>query len=180
MDPLGWLGLRKRRDETPRLTAVINAVRALLPEDESVVVRYIVIVGILLTQVASSDGRVAASETAHLEALFRHIDRLPPDGISNVLEVLNENVPKLSEDEVKLCFSELKSLCDGRERRQILRLLAQLATADGTIRPAEHGVLSQIAEELDVGAEELEGLEREVGAEGARASRPAQAPSAPS
>lgn len=171
MDPLGWLGLRQPRDDTPRLTALINAVRALLPDDESVVVRYIVIVGILLTKVACCDGRVAPSEVAHLEALFRHVDRLPAGDVRDLVRVFNDSVEQLSGSEMKLCFAELKSLCDRGERLQILRLLAQLATADTVIRPAEHTVLAEIAEELDLPPEELDVAEREAAA--GRPSAPA-------
>lgn len=150
MDPLAWLGLRKSRNATPNLSVIHEVVRDLLPEDEAVVTRYIVVVAILLTRVAYADGRVVDAELARLRALFQHIDRMPPNGIDAFWETLRDRVPKLSNAELALCFSELKALCDATERRQVLRLLASQASADGKIHPEEHVALVEIATELGI------------------------------
>ena len=162
MDPLAWLGLKRGRNRHPNLAAIHNRVRALLPNDEPVVIRYIVIVAILLTQVAQSDGRVMKCEFDHLHVLFRHIDRMPPEGIDALCQALNKHVPEMTEPELALCFQELKSLCDAKERLQVMRLLAGQATSDGAVAPSEHRALMAIAQELDVPSELIEDLEIEA------------------
>jgi DnaJ like chaperone protein len=162
VDPLAWLGLKPKRDEHPRLSAITQEVRRLLPDDEPVVVRYIVIVAVFLTKVAHSDGLLMQCELDHLARLFRHIDRMPPDGIDGLCRVLNDKVPELDEEEEALCLRELKALCDADERLQIMRLLASQATSDGHIVASEHGTLMEIARALDVPETEIEHIEIEA------------------
>lgn len=170
MDPLAWLGLRE--PEESHLAAIQRAVRDVLPDDEAVVIRYIVIVAILLTKVAYADGRLERSELDHLKALFRHIDRLLPEGIEQVCEALDDRVPELSGAELKLCYRELKSFCDGRERRQVVRMLAELARVDGKIGPSERVEIRTIGEELGLAEDELERELRVDAPSGAVKSRP--------
>lgn len=158
MDPLAWLGLRKSKAH-PNLAAIQDAVRAVLPDEEPVVIRYIVVVTVMLTRVAHSDGRLARSERDRLAALFRHIDRFPAEAVDQLCDTLNEQVPLLEIDELDVCYRELRSLCDADERQQVLRLLASLASADGKIAPSEHGELCAIAKELGVDEEQIEVLE---------------------
>lgn len=162
MDPLAWLGLRKSRNANTHLSDVHELVRQLLPDDEAVVVRYIVVVALLLARVAHADGRVVDAERKRLLALFEHIDRMPADGIDALWAALNEAAPRLSSAELSLCYSELKSLCDSGERRQVLRLLASQASADGEIHAEEHDALVEVATELGIPASEVADLEREA------------------
>lgn len=156
MDPLAWLGLRD--PEESHLAAIQRSVREVLPDDEAVVIRYIVIVAILLTRVAYSDGTLVRSELDHLRGLFRHIDRLPPEGIEQLCDTLYERVPELAAGDVERCMKELRSLCDRSERRQVVRLLADLARADGQIGAPERGALQRIGAELDIDEGELDEL----------------------
>ena len=110
MDPLAWLGLRKGRSEYPRLSALRTVVRELLPDDEAVVIRYIVVVAVLLSRVAFADGRFLECEREHLRLLFQHIDRMPPDGIERLTVALNEHAEHVSNDELELCYLHLQSL----------------------------------------------------------------------
>lgn len=162
MDPLSWLGLRKARAGNTNLSVIHELMRELLPDDEPVVLRYIVVVAVLLTRIVHADGRVLAAEIERLQAVFRHIDRMPPDGVDELCQTLNERVPKLTSAEIDLCYAELKALCDASERREVLRLLATQAVADGVIDPAEHGALLEIARELAVPEDEVAGLEQEA------------------
>jgi len=141
------------------VTAVQEVVRELLPDDEPVVVRYIVIVAVLLTQVAYADGVFLECELDRLRQLFEHIDRMPKQGIDRLCKVLNERVPHLTEREMDTCYHELKSLCDGTERLQVMRLLANQATADGKIVAPEHGTLATIAAKLAIPLDALEAIE---------------------
>jgi uncharacterized tellurite resistance protein B-like protein len=154
VDPLAWLGFREAADGN--LLKIQAAVRDALPEDrESVVVRYIVVVCVLLTRVAYSDGRVDGSELDHLRELLRRVDRLPAEGIETVCRTLHERVPALSREELTLCYRELRALCDGKERRQVMKLLAELAEVDGTVGAAELQELGRIAAELGLGPSDL-------------------------
>jgi uncharacterized tellurite resistance protein B-like protein len=177
MDPLAWLGFKRGRAKMPHLAAIQERVRALLPNDEPPVIRYIVIVAILLTRVAQSDGHVLTCELDHLRVLFRHIDRMPPDGVDALCRTLNEHVPDVGEQELAACYRELKSLCNAKERLQIMRLLASQATSDGAVAPSEHSELVAIAAALDVPVGLIEDLEIEaLSSEApplARESRPA-------
>lgn len=148
MDPLAWLGLR----DSPgtNLGAIHAVLREALPEDEPVVVRYVVVVCVLLTRVAAADGRVATCEFEHLRSLLRGLERLPPQAIEQVCTVLRERVPALERDELEACFAELRSLCDGAERRKVMTLLTDLARADGTVSPGEIRELETIAGALGV------------------------------
>ncbi len=148
VDPLAWLGLRKSRAPHPNLAAVHQRVTELLPDDEPVVIRYIVVVAALLTRIIHADGRVLEVELTRLRALFQHVDRMPEDGVDDLCGLLNAHVPRLTAAELALCFSELKALCDSAERRAVLRLLARQASADGTIHAEEHAALVEIATAL--------------------------------
>jgi len=143
---LSWLGLR---DSAHGHLAVIQAaVLNVLPDHEAVVVRYVVVVSVLLTRVAYADGRFVRDELDHLRALLRRIERLPAEGIETVCQKLHELVPRLTEEEMTLCYTELRAITDAKERRQVMRLLAGLARVDGTIAPAEQRELEAIAGEL--------------------------------
>lgn len=159
MDPLAWLGLGKSKAlETP-LGALHARVKSLLPEDEAVVHRYVVIVAVLLFRVAQSDGRPRKDKLDYLRGLFRHVDRMPAEGIEELCSTLSESVPRLSDDDLEVCFRELRSLCDGGERRQIMRLLASQASVNGRVSPAEHAELTRTAEALGIPDEVIEQLE---------------------
>ncbi len=158
MDPLAWLGLSKSRSGTAHLSAIHVRVKALLPEDESVVHRYIVIVSVLLTRISQSDGQVRPCEFERLNALFRHVERMPVGGAESLCNVLTEVVPKLTPSELGLCYRELKSLCNADERLQVVRLLASQASVDGAIAPSEHSELAKIADALGVPIDLVEPL----------------------
>ncbi len=162
MDPLAWLGFSKSRTGTAHLSAIHARVKALLPDDESVVHRYIVTVSILLTRIAQADGQVRPCEFDRLGALFRHLDRMPAEGAESLCKVLNDVVPELTPSELDLCYRELKALCNADERLQVMRLLAIQATADGNIATSEHRELVSIAHALDIPVELIEALEIEA------------------
>ncbi|MBI4701280.1 MAG: TerB family tellurite resistance protein [Deltaproteobacteria bacterium] len=176
MDPLAWLGLKSKSEAHPNVSAVFETVTAALPQHEAPVIRYVVVVAILLTRVAFADGRFAPREHLHLRRQLRRIGALPDEAVEDLCDVLCARVPELSAAELELLFRELKSLCDAKERLQVLRLLAAQAASDGELAPAEHGELVAVATELGVPVEvlselEVEALVRvETGAEGS--SRP--------
>jgi uncharacterized tellurite resistance protein B-like protein len=152
---LSWLGL-KRGDRYPNLDALMRDLRAALPNDESVLLRYIGIVLVLLGRVAYSDGRVTPKEDESLRALLSHIEGLAPAGVDAVCGALQGKIPHFSEGEMDLVYSELRAICDGNERRQIMRLLLRIAAVDGRLQESELGELQRIAEELGVSLEEVQ------------------------
>jgi len=158
---LSWLGL-KRGDAYPNLDALLIELRRALPDDESVVLRYIAVVVVLLGKVATVDGRFSETEEQSLRELLSHIDRLTPNDIEAVTRALRGKLPELSDDELSLCYRELKALCDGRERVEVLRLLTEVAVADGSLTPAERAELHHVADELGVPESQLEAVEHEV------------------
>jgi DnaJ like chaperone protein len=159
MDPFAWLGLGRARGAASQLRAIHARVKSLLPEDESVVHRYIVVVAVLLARVAQADGALRRGERDHLGVLFRDVDRMTPEGIDELCRTLEECVPRLTPADVELCCRELKSLCDAEERLQVLRLLTSQATLDGNVAPQEHDELARIASHLDVPNELVTQLE---------------------
>jgi len=158
---LSWLGF-KRGDAYPNLDALLAELRRALPDDESVLLRYIAVVVVLLGKVATADGRFTETEEATLRELLSHIDRLSPHDIEAVTSALQGKLPAFSEEELSLCYRELKALCDARERAEVLRLLTEVAAADGTLTATEHAELQHIAEELGVPERELQAMEHEV------------------
>lgn len=163
MGLLSWLGL-KRGDRYPNLDALMRDLRTALPHDESVLLRYIGTVVVLLGKVAWADGRVTPKEDETLRALLSHIEGLAPSGVDAVCGVLQGKIPDFSEGEMDLVYSELRALCDGNERKQIMRLLLRVAAVDGRLSEAERGELDRIADELGVSLEEVE-AEPEIEAE---------------
>jgi DnaJ like chaperone protein len=161
---LSWLGL-KRGDDYPNLDALLKEVRKALPDDESVFIRYVAVVVVLIGRVAWADGRLSPEEESSLRDLLAHIDRLSPSGIEAVCAALRGRAPTVNDEELGLCYRELKSLCDGRERVEILRLLAQLAVVDGESSTAEHAELEAIAESLGVSLADLASVEKQVASE---------------
>lgn len=161
MGLLSWIGLR-RGDAYPNLDALLKELRKALPDDESVLIRYIAIVIVLIGKVAWADGRLTPEEEETLRDLLTHIDRLSPSGVEAVCAALRGKLPEVNEDELSLCYRELKSLCDAGERVEILRLLANLAVVDGESSNAEHKELEAIAAELGISISALATVEREA------------------
>ncbi|MBM4359091.1 MAG: TerB family tellurite resistance protein [Deltaproteobacteria bacterium] len=159
MDPLAWFGLGRSKTDVTPLGAVHARVKALLPDDESVVHRYIVIVAVLLIRVAQAQGQVRRGALDYLQGLFRHVDRMPSEGIEELCATLVEWVPRMTTADLDLCHRELKALCDASERLQVMRLLASQATVDGNVAPPEHAELVRIAEALGVPTTLIEQLE---------------------
>jgi DnaJ like chaperone protein len=167
---LAWLGL-KRGDEYPNLDALLKELRQALPDDESVLLRYIAVVVVLIARVAWADGRISEKEEATLRELLAQ-SRLSPSGVEAVCSALRGGkLPHVSEDELALCYRELKALCDARERVEILRLLAKLAVVDGDTCTAEHAELESIAAELGISLVDLANVEHEAATEAGRAPR---------
>lgn len=164
MGLLAWLGI-ERGNTFPNLEALVKELRRVLPDDESVVIRYIAIVVVLLGRVAMADGRLSNQEQDTLRALLARIDRMSANGADAVFEALAGKLPKVSEDELNVCYRELKGLCDGRERVEVMRLLAELAASDGATNLEEHDELRAIAEGLGVSLNDLAQVEREVAEE---------------
>lgn len=157
MGLLAWLGF-KQGDAYPNLDALLGELRKALPDDESVVLRYIAIVVLLLGKVACADGGFTEKEEQRLRSLLEHIERLTPASVEAVCEALRGKLPEVSDDEMSLCYRELKALCDGRERLEVMRLLVGLAAADGRLSPMEHAEIAQIAEELGVSMDDVESV----------------------
>ena len=161
MGLLSWLGF-KQEDAYPNLDALLRELRKALPEDESVVLRYIAIVIVLLGKVACADGRFNQHEDRKLRSMLGRIERLNPASADAVCEALQGKIPKMSEEELSLCYRELKALCDGRERREVMRLLVSIAVSDGAPSEAERTELQNIAEELGISLDDLTSLEGEL------------------
>ena len=161
MGLLSWLGL-KRGDDYPNLDVLLKELRKALPDDESVFIRYIAVVVVLIGRVAWADGRLSPEEERSLRDLLAHIDRLSPSGVEAVCAALRGQIPAVNDEELDLCYRELKSLCDGRERVEILRLLVKLAVVDGESSTAEHAELEAIAARLGVSLADLASVEQEV------------------
>ena len=161
MGLLAWLGL-KQGDTYPNLDALLAELRRALPDDESVVLRYIAAVVVLLVKVASADGRFTAREEQTLRDLLMHIKGLEPADIDAVTRGLEGKISELNEQERALCVRELKAICDGRERVVVIRLLAKVAAADGKLTSAERAELRHVASDLAVPVEEIEAVENET------------------
>ncbi len=154
MGLLSWLGL-KRGDGYPNLDALMADLRTALPHDESVLLRYIATVVVLLGKVAWADGQVTPKEDERLRALLTHIEGLGPAGVEAVCDALHGKIPSFSGDEMDLVYSELRAICDGNERKQIMRMLLSIAAVDGRLTEAEHDELSTISQELGVSLEDV-------------------------
>jgi uncharacterized tellurite resistance protein B-like protein len=157
---LAWFGLKS--GDYPNLDALMGELRAALPDDESVFVRYIAVVVVLIGRVAWADGGLSREEEQNLRELLARIDRLSPSGVEAVVNALRSPAHKVNEEELALCYREIKSLCDARERVEILRLLARLAIVDGEASTAEHAELESIAAELGISLADLASVQEEV------------------
>jgi DnaJ like chaperone protein len=144
---LTWLGL-KQGNEYPNLDALVGELRRALPDDESVLLRYVAIVIVLLGRVALADGRLRGDEERTVRELLTHVGRLSPANIDAICARLQQELPDLESRELDVCYRELRALCDSKERAQILALLEQVAAADGDISDDERRELWQISREL--------------------------------
>lgn len=159
MGILAWLGLQNG-DAYPNVEALTRELRKAMPESESCVLRYIAVVVVLLGRVALADGRFSALEEEQLRGLLEHIEGLSPTGVDAVCRAVQGKTTKLTEEELTLCYRELKALCDGKERVEVLRLLRDLAAVDGRPSRAEREEIERIATEIGV---PLAALRQEVG-----------------
>jgi len=161
MGLLAWLGL-KPGDAHPNVDALLSELRRALPHDESVVLRYIAAVVVLLGKVATADGRFTQDEEHTLRSLLANIEGLTPEAIEAVTRALHNKIPEISDEELTVCVRELKSLCDGKERLEVCRVLAKVAVSDGSLTPAERAELHHVADELGVPESDLEAVEQSV------------------
>jgi uncharacterized tellurite resistance protein B-like protein len=151
---LSWLGIRNG-DEYPNLDALLKELRRALPDHESVVIRYTAIVVLLLSKVAWADGRFSEGEDEALRGLLAHIDKISPSGVEAVCSAIRGKPLEVNDQELALCYRELKALCDARERMEVMRLLTELAVADGEPTDAERAALHSIADELGLSVAEV-------------------------
>lgn len=159
MGLLSWLGYREGNEG--KLGPLIVELRSALPEDESVVVRYVAMVIALLGHVAYVDGHLSDREERALRRLLMKVSRLEPSGIEAVCKVLREGRP-LTHDELEVCYREVKSLCDGQERLEVLRLVGEVAFADGEPTLEELATLARIAEAIGIPSQEIPVIEAEA------------------
>lgn len=160
MGLLSFLGL-KRTDAHPNIDALLAELRRALPNDESVVLRYIAAVVVLLGKVASADGKFTAGEEETLKSLLGRIQGLSPEHIDAVTRALEGKIPDLRDEERDVCIRELKALCDSKERLEVFRLLARVALADGDLTPAEKAELELLASDLGVPESEIVAVQNE-------------------
>jgi DnaJ like chaperone protein len=139
---LSWLGFQ-RESSFPNLESLLRELRKALPDV------------VLLGKVACVDGRFSAKEEELLRALLAHVEGLEQGGIEAVCTALQGKLPSIQEQELDRCYRELKALCDADERARVVRLLVQLAAADGAPSAAERAEIEHIAEELGVPLSEL-------------------------
>ena len=99
---------------------------------------------------------VTPKEEESLRVLLAHIDGLAPSGVDAVCRVLHGKIPAFSNGEMDLVYSELRAICDGNERKQIMSLLLSVAAVDGRLSDLERRELERIAEELGVDLKELD------------------------
>jgi uncharacterized tellurite resistance protein B-like protein len=158
---LAWLGL-KQGDSYPNLDALLAELRRALPDDESVLLRYVASVAVLLVRVASADGRFTRREEQTLRELLTHIKGLKPADIDLVARALEGTVTELTEEERAVCVRELKGICDGRERFEVVRLLAKVAAADGQLTDAERAELHEVANQLGIPDADVNAVENET------------------
>jgi DnaJ like chaperone protein len=155
---LTWLGYREGK--AGKLDPLLIELRAALPEDETVVVRYVAIVVALLGHVAYVDGQFSEREERALRRLLAKVSRLEPPGVDAVCNLLRGGHP-FTEEELEKCYREIKSLCDGHERLEVLRLVGELAFADGEPKAEERAALARIAEAIGVPSGEIPIIEAE-------------------
>jgi DnaJ like chaperone protein len=155
---LTWLGFREGK--AGKLDPLLVELRCALPEDETVVVRYVAIVVALLGHVAYVDGQFTDREERAVRRLLAKVSRLEPAGIDAVCRILREGHP-LTEEELEQCYREIKSLCDGHERLEVLRLVGELAFADGEAKAEERAVFARIADAIGVPSGEVPVIEAE-------------------
>jgi DnaJ like chaperone protein len=146
---LNWLGLRSD-DSFPNVESLTRELRRAMPDSESCVLRYIAIVVVLLGRVAWADGGFSEPEEARLRELLKHIDGLAPSGVDAVCKAVRGRMSDITEDELDVCYRELKALCDGNQRVEVLRLLRDLAAVDGRPSAPERAAIADIAVHLGV------------------------------
>jgi DnaJ like chaperone protein len=158
---LEWLGL-ERNEGYPNLDKLVAELRRALPHDEAVIIRYLAVVIALLGQVAYADGRLTPAEETTVRRLLEHTGRLAPAAVDAVCTALRTDLGDMRDEERERCYREIRSLCDARERVQVMRLLIGVAAADGALSPQEEAEIHAIASELAVPPDEVEALTDEV------------------
>lgn len=153
MGLLSWLGL-KRGDRYPNLDALMRDLRTALPATRA---------SCSATSARSSScsarspGPTAASPRRRDAARAPVAHRGPrPHGGRRRVRRAPGKIPDFSQGEIDLVYSELRAICDGNERKQIMRLLLRVAAVDGRLSESEHGELVRIADELGVSLAEVE------------------------
>ena len=109
------------------------------------------------------------------EGISRKIGRLTPVSIEAVCEALRGKLPEMRDDEMSLCYRELKALCDGKERLEVMRILVGIAAVDGRLSPMERAEIRQIAEELGVSMDDVAAVASEF-SDGASKAEPPSSP----
>lgn len=115
---------------TARLTEVV---RQHLTGTDDETLRIVVAVAGLLASVAYADRDFSEDEEAKVVEELGRVQGLTPDGPRAVCAALRDNVLELSTTQTPRFARTLMELGDRDLRREVLRLLLELAAADGTI-----------------------------------------------
>lgn len=127
-----------------------------LHELDPEVSRFTDAVAVTLTRVADADQAISDDETRSIEKALREAGPLPEDLAVLVVELARSRREIGGCSQVTETSRHLRLKVTPEQRRHLLEWLLEVATADGSLCPAEQQVIQQIAAELGLDRSEIE------------------------
>ncbi len=103
---------------------------------------------LLLVRVANAEGGICSSETACIETILASLDRVEEDQAVLLAEIGKHRLQDLDSAGTYRVSRRLRQSTDRRQLGHVVDQLVEVATADGTISPAEAAAIRQVATEL--------------------------------
>lgn len=125
-----------------------EAVAKELPDADRETLSIVTAIAGLLASVAYADRQVTEEEEELLKTELARIQGLAPSGVQAIYSVLTAHILQISTLERPRYTRALKEHADRELRRQVLKVLVDLAAADGTISLTEVTMLRSITTAL--------------------------------
>lgn len=139
--------LRRAADD-PEGHALFQAVRAQLPEADSETQRIVTAVAGLLGAVAYADREYSSEEEGLARTQLEEVQGLTARGVTAILDVVREHIVDIATVQATRYCRALRELADRDLRLQVLRMLVEIAAADGNLSQDEVTLLRNTAKGL--------------------------------
>ncbi len=143
-----WLTRSPESKAVPGAEQLLHAVRAELGEADDETIAVVTAIAGLLGAVAYADRDYSEAEEARVRAELSRVEGMAAAGVDAVCAVLRKHIVEVSTVQTPRYARVLVELADRDLKLQVLEVLVDVASADGTLAVAETNLLRQLTTAL--------------------------------